>query len=147
MKKFKVRTQLTYVPRVQDLEINSGEVVTVPDEAYTVRELFERSASGLLGDAVKTDGSFVDQDLDAGFDVEKLKHMDLFEREEFLRGIADDIAAKRKALAEAEAANKKKLSEEKAEQLELLKEHRARKAQQKSEQIAERKKEGGRKDD
>lgn len=89
---------------------------TVPDEAYTVRELYERFASGLMTDVGKESvyygGEDPSDDLHDFADAEKIGQLDIAEmdllREEIAaqqkdrKSVIDDVAQQNKAKREAE---------------------------------------------
>lgn len=64
------RTQYNYKPGVDDSEFHSGDSMTVPHDAYTVRELFQRFKSGLVPDISKDVYYDYDMNDDSVFDVD-----------------------------------------------------------------------------
>lgn len=83
----------TYQPSDLGKEHPTGESLTVPDETYTIREIVERFVRGNdIDDSLVRDES---NDSGADFDsedLEKVPHMDLFDREELLEETKTKIA-------------------------------------------------------
>lgn len=58
--KYRVRTHLEYGERSKG-EINSGEILTIPDESYTIDEILEKFTKGIKLD-IMHEGSYSDSD-------------------------------------------------------------------------------------
>lgn len=57
--KYKIRTPYNY--EIVEGEINSGEIVTIPDESYTIEEILDKFTKGIhLG--IEQDGQYSDSD-------------------------------------------------------------------------------------
>lgn len=102
-----------------DREKNGMPSKTVPDGTLSLKEILRRFVvdDSVLESQRVASGNFGDEDNFDGVDVEKLRHADLSEQDEFKRSVKDRIAsfeegvkkhdrivAKRKAKAAAEAA-------------------------------------------
>lgn len=73
----------------QDVEKDHGPSVTVPSEAFTMREILEKFTTGLPNNVVVRDGVFDDEDQDFDdIDLEKARELDLAEKQE-LRELAE----------------------------------------------------------
>ena len=88
-------------------EVNSGEIITVPDESLTVKQLLINHTKGkpLQG---KDHG-------DGYFDTEIPVHMDIVDRMEYNKKLAEDLKEAEKAHKEAVESERKKKIEEAAE--------------------------------
>lgn len=111
----KSRWSGNYVPSEKG-EKNSGELITAPDQSFTIRELFEKFRSGLLKpEQIQLQTQFGEtEDFDAP-DVEAITKSDLLDRQEYadiLRYENDVAKAKVSAAAEAAAAKKAKAKKE-----------------------------------
>lgn len=82
------------------MEHPSGESKTVPGEAMTVREIFDRYARGQdIDDEHVRDGKFYDEEQDYDSpDLEKLALGGTIENQEYLQELKLDIEIKRKKL-------------------------------------------------
>lgn len=93
MSKAILRRTHGFVLLAADMEEGGGVSVTVPDEAYTVRELMERFVSGQrIPDALFRDGVF---DSGCGFDsddLEKTRDMDFADRDAVIERLKFDSA-------------------------------------------------------
>lgn len=57
--KYKIRTPYNY--EIVEGEINSGEILTIPDESYTIEEILDKFTKGIhLG--IEKDGQYSDSD-------------------------------------------------------------------------------------
>lgn len=73
----------------EDVERDHGPSVTVPSEAFTMREILEKFTTGLPNNVVVRDGVFDDEDQEFDdIDLEKAREMDLAEKQE-LRELAE----------------------------------------------------------
>lgn len=88
VKKF-ARTGITFVFSRSCYERPTGKSVTVPGESYSLRDLLARHIRGERTPdtlyRVPAFDSSADFDTD---DIEKMQHMDLFDREEYSRNLA-----------------------------------------------------------
>lgn len=103
--------------------------MTVPDEAYTIKELFQRYSTGQpVAVKVMEHGGYKGgtDDFDAP-DLEKLGRMELEERQAFQEELAEDMLEKEQKIKTYEEA-REKISREEREELDALrKELKARK--------------------
>lgn len=112
----RVRLVGSYSPgeRPGDYEVPIGISVTVPDEAYTVRELMARHAAGMLPDVMHQDGGDELGDFDSE-DLEKLRDSDLYERQEAYERIGVQLREQREQFDVAEKERKRLESDRFAE--------------------------------
>lgn len=103
-------------------EKNTEASMTVPNEALTVRELFARSAAGMP--LTLKESTFDSQaDFDSP-DLEKIKDMDLFDRQEMAALNAEEVKRKKQAIDQILKDKKAKAQqriEEEIENKKLLK--------------------------
>lgn len=77
------------------VEHPKGKSLTIPDESISVRGLLERYTQGLdLGGGFEPIYGEEDADFDS-FDLEKVRQLDLFDRQELANKYSDKIAAAR----------------------------------------------------
>lgn len=110
-------------------ELPSGKSMTVPNEAYTVREIFSMYRAN-IGPAVARDPKFdpaADFDSD---DLEKLHHLDLAELQEYKLRLLEEMKANDEKVktmkSEASAKRKAELEELEEIKAELRERKRAR---------------------
>lgn len=60
--KYKVRDHFNYEP--EEGEINSGELLTVPDDAYTIEEIIDKFTKGIRLDIMESHGYSDSDDFD-----------------------------------------------------------------------------------
>lgn len=105
--------------KASHMEKTVGKSMTVPNEAFTVREIFAKYKAG-IGPRIARDPQFdpaADHDSD---DLEKLHHLDLAELEQY----KIELLAKMKKQKEAIDADKKARDAERAERERELEEVR-----------------------
>lgn len=129
--KVRVLSQACYVfDRNRHAETNTGVSETVPNEAMTIRQIFDRFRKGMPLGAQERQGSFTsdgsDHDFDAP-DLDKLKESDFVERDEFQEKLMQEIAEKQKHLKERRDQETKRRQEEENEIQALREELRSRK--------------------
>lgn len=61
--KFTFTTQFTFDPEKSDKHLHSNEVLTIPDESFTIRELLIRSSSNTMPE-LGGSGGFYDDEID-----------------------------------------------------------------------------------
>lgn len=84
----KFTTTYNFLMKDKFIEKNDEPSQTIPGEAYTIQEIFERSAGGLLDNTNANPIFYDDMDFD-DVDFEKLKHLDLTEIKEIKRAVLD----------------------------------------------------------
>lgn len=122
-------TKATYKLLPEFKEKNSGELVTVPDEAYTVKELFEKYRTGQpVATKVMEHGGYKGgtEDFDAP-DLEALGRMELDERQAFQESLGEEMLEKEKQIKDYEKERARISREEREELDSLRKELKARK--------------------
>lgn len=107
----RVLNYLSYSPDEVKYEETSDEVVTVPDQSYTVRELLENFTSNIPPsmNIYEDQGSFDEND-EFGYDPVGDRDLDLVDLQQLKAEIDERIARQTAALArkEKEAAKKEK---------------------------------------
>lgn len=124
----KLITQRDFRLEAHHMEKILGPSMTVPDESYGVREIMEKFTTGLQPPGIMREGKFdpaADHDSD---DLEKLKDLDLVERQQYSENLAQKMLASEEVIKKTKAEKAEKLALERSEQEELRKELRARKA-------------------
>lgn len=94
----KLRNVMEYSLTSIDMEQIHGESMTVPDEAYTIKQLLAKYAAGNMPPVERAVTYMNDVDFDS-HDVEKLKDADIFDRMEVAsneKQLTDTILAKAK---------------------------------------------------
>lgn len=128
MERTRIKSALSWKLESRHLEKPSGFSRTVPDEAYTIQEIFQKHASGInLG--VTRRGNYDPKASLESEDIEKLAHLDLFDREEKSRSLAEDMLKFEAEIEADKKAKAEKLAAEKAEYEEIKTELRRRKNQ------------------
>lgn len=96
------------------MEKHVGKSMTVPDEAMSVREILLKHTQGLLSGELLREPQYGTADVDDfdDYDVEKLQHADIFEREQEIENLARIIKDKEAAV---KAAREKHSARKKAE--------------------------------
>lgn len=124
----RIKSSLTWQLEKKHMEHPTGPSKTVPDEAYTIEEIFRKHASGInLGVTRQgTYDSHADHDSD---DIEKLAHLDPFDRELKQRSLAEDMLKFETEIENDKKAKAERLAAEKAEYEEIKTELRRRKNQ------------------
>lgn len=118
-KKFIISNEYRF-DKTKHVEKVEGTSMTVPSETLTIRQIMERFSRGL-----PVSGSVQEPQYDSlatldSDDIEKLSHMDLFEREEYQRALIKRVQNQKAKLDEEKKKNDERLKAEK-EELELLK--------------------------
>lgn len=131
VRRVRVLSQASFVfDRAKHGEVNNGVSETVPNEAMTIRQIFDRFRKGMpLGAEERQGGRFSldgsDQDFDSP-DFDKLKEADFVDRDEFQEQLMVQIADKQKVLKERRDQETKKRQEEEKEIQALREELRIR---------------------
>ena len=125
-----LRSPLTFKLEKHDIEKPKGQSLTVPDESMKIETILRKFTTG-LDSSLYREGQYHDGDHDSP-DLEKLKDSDLFEKEQFRRGLADKILADEKVIKANEAKEKARLDAEAAELQEIRNELRKKKAENKN---------------
>lgn len=127
-----VQRRLGWTLRKEHMETVKDKVsVTVPNEAVTVRQLFERMGQGVSTDRVKQPTGYVDEPDHDDPDLEKLKDYDLADLQEHRERLADTMVQKEDQLKQITATIKEKqqkLQDEAKEIQAIVQEYRARKS-------------------
>lgn len=136
MKKF--RSQLNYVNDPKNYDRVYGDSVTVPGEALTVKEIYERFVKGRIVEQVGRDYEYIDGNLDDEFAGNELAAMDFSERAEVradvLKRIAEEeVKAKNADKLKKEASEDKDLKREGTDDLDKAKATKEEKPKQKEE--------------
>lgn len=77
-----VLNQLTYQPNPKNSETPQGVSVTIPDEAFTIRELYARSQQGILDASIVKNAVWAtDEAGHEDLDLEKFGRLDLSDKE------------------------------------------------------------------
>lgn len=103
-----------YDYRGPDVEVNDGKSNVMPDQAFTISELFERSKAGMPLAQLE---AFYTPDVKLGdLDVSKLAGMDIVNQKIALRSFTDTVARYQAQLdklyvEETEAAKAKQMAE------------------------------------
>lgn len=106
----KVLNYLSYSPDVVKYEETSDEVVTVPDQSYTIRELLENFTSNIPPSVnMYEDEGLFDENDEFGYDPIGDRDLDLVDLQQLRAEIDERIARQTAALTrkEKEAAKKK----------------------------------------
>lgn len=126
IRKTAIRNPLNFKLTKEDCETPKGESITVPDESMSIQSILQKFTTG-LDQGIYREGQFHGGDFDSP-DLEKLRDADLFEKEQFRRGLATKMVEDERLIKEADAKEKKRLAEEDAEMQELRRQLRAKKA-------------------
>lgn len=120
-------------PKPSDFEHPKGESLSVPNEAYTIREIMEKHTHGInLG--IDRQGIYEDEvDFDSP-DMRKVKELDLYDREIISKENAENITRGKQLLDEENKKQKARSDQEKIE-LEELKKLARERAQKKGDEI------------
>lgn len=116
-----------FVLTSRHMESNSGEIITVPDDSFTMKELVAKFTKGLDMGVTRSvaysseDGSEVSFDSP---DLHRVRDMDLYDREEFSNALANDLDAKRASLDATLASQKAAKDAAAAEDREIREAHR-----------------------
>lgn len=117
----RIRNTIDFVLEPRDMEKGGGKSLTVQDDSFTVRELLERHTTGMELSVTKAPiYGEADAELD-GLDLEKVKQLDLFDRQELAREYGERIDARvklRKDEQEARVKAQKEQAEHAEEELE-----------------------------
>lgn len=90
-------------------EVNEQPSLTIPDEAYTIQEIFERSASGLIDTTQTRQGYYPDDSEFDDIDLEKISRLDFTEIEEHkLDLLENEIALFKKSKEDVKESAKEK---------------------------------------
>lgn len=114
-------------------EVNNSPSETVPSEAMTIRQIFDRFRKGLPLGAQERRGGFAlgdDADFDSP-DLDKLRESDFVERDEFQERLMDQIAVKQSELKKRRQEETQRRQSEEKELQELREELRIRKTKPK----------------
>lgn len=69
----------TLEPKKGYMETTEGQSETIPGEAYTIQDIFERSRRGILPDAQVKQGLYNEDPTFDSLDMEKIRHLDFTE--------------------------------------------------------------------
>lgn len=108
----KILSYLSYSPDEVKYEETSDEVVTVPDQSYTVRELLENFTSNIPPSLnMYEDEGLFDENDEFGYDPIGDRDLDLVDLQQLRTEIDERIASQTAALArkEKEAAKKERV--------------------------------------
>lgn len=122
---------LDFVLKSRHMESNSGELVTVPDESYTMQELVRRFTKGLDMGVTRSVAYSSEDGSDVPFDapdLHRLRDMDLVDREEYSRSLAKDREVMASTLASRDALSKAAAEAAAAEDKEIREAHRQAKS-------------------
>lgn len=118
-----ISTWLDYRFGKQHTEFNFGESVTVPGESMSIHEMLRRHGSGLIDSSAYRTGHYDDDPDYDDIDMNQVKDLDLFEKEEILRdsilqesGVAEN--KKSKAKPEAKQAPAQQVEEKADDEVE-----------------------------
>lgn len=115
-------------------ETNNLPSETLPSEAMTIRQIFDRFRKGLPLGAPERSGGYLVQGEDADFDspdVDKLRESDFVERDEFQERLMNEIAQKQKQLKQRRQEETQRRQQEEKEINDLREELRARRTSKK----------------
>ncbi|AZL83023.1 hypothetical protein [Apis mellifera associated microvirus 36] len=118
----KIVSQATYKPGAHSFEKESDKPSeTVPNEAMSIQEILTRYAKGLNpGTTAIREAKYDPEASHDSPDLEKLKHADLYEKEEFMNELGSKLMDKKKAAKDkADKAAAEKAAKDKAEKEEL----------------------------
>lgn len=89
------RSSVGFVFADRDREKGGGPLITVPDEAMSIREILEKFTEG-IDMAVEKQAVYgeEDADFDLGIDLEKVNQLDLFDRQELAREYGEMLQRK-----------------------------------------------------
>lgn len=109
------------------MEKNTLPSVTVPGESYTVQQLFQRMQNGLMPDIAKN-GSFDSHASLDSDDIEKIAHLDLYERQQFQTELASQMLEKETRVKELQAEQARQKEEERQNWLDFIRERKSKKS-------------------
>lgn len=91
----KIRTNYNRTADDHSYSKTEGDSLTVPNEAYTIREIYERSAGGLMStQGLIRDGYYPEESEFDDVDLEKISRLDFTEiQEEKLRLLNSEISS------------------------------------------------------
>lgn len=105
MKRKPIVLKQDYTPDPSQDEANDAPSETLPNESLSLRELLVRYAKGIPMDAKTMRNPIYDPEpsLD-GEDMEKMKHADLYEKEEYMNSLGASLAERHAKDKEAKKA-------------------------------------------
>lgn len=107
------RSTINFKLRKEDMETTTKEVVTVPDDSYTVKELLERHQAGIPISLKVPEYDLQDEDSEdhEAIDMEQFQKLEPTEQQEIADIHAETLKKHREKLNKEEAERKKKESE------------------------------------
>lgn len=120
MKNPKVRNNSNFLSGCDKGELFSLPSITVPNESYTIRELFNKHVRGQNLPAISREGYYPESVSHSSFDYEELSRSDLVDKQEYAEVMRETIEKGLKHEKETEKKKAAKLKEE-ADELEAIK--------------------------